>query len=67
MKKIKLIIISLLISIGFLFNGELFVLYLDYFQNAYYQSGLGRDFVPIGVVPIQTLPKFDIISCVEQR
>ncbi|WP_019850756.1 DUF1430 domain-containing protein [Desulfitobacterium sp. PCE1] len=43
MKKIKLIVISLLISIGFLFNGELFVLYLDYFQNSYYQSGF--DFV----------------------
>ncbi|TWH55980.1 hypothetical protein DesLBE_0158 [Desulfitobacterium sp. LBE] len=43
MKKIKLIIISLLISMGFLFNGELFVLYLDYFQNSYYQSGF--DFV----------------------
>nr|WP_019850751.1 hypothetical protein [Desulfitobacterium sp. PCE1] len=33
----------MLISIGFLFNGELFVLYLDYFKNSYYQSGF--DFV----------------------
>ncbi|WP_041445071.1 DUF1430 domain-containing protein [Syntrophobotulus glycolicus] len=39
MKKIKVIVISLLITIGFLFNGELFILYLDGFQESYYQSG----------------------------
>ncbi|WP_041445072.1 hypothetical protein [Syntrophobotulus glycolicus] len=43
MKKIKLIIIYLLITIGFIFNGELFILYLDGFQESYYQSGF--DFV----------------------
>ncbi|WP_041445070.1 DUF1430 domain-containing protein [Syntrophobotulus glycolicus] len=43
MKKIKLIVIYLLITIGFLFNGELFILYLDDFQGSYYQSGF--DFV----------------------
>jgi len=43
MKKIKFIVIYLLITIGFLFNGELFILYLDGFQESYYQSGF--DFV----------------------
>lgn len=43
MKKIKLIVIYLLITIGFIFNGELFILYLDDFQKSYYQSGF--DFV----------------------
>ncbi|WP_368294525.1 DUF1430 domain-containing protein [Dehalobacter sp. TBBPA1] len=43
MKKIKLIVIYLLITIGFIFNGELFILYLDGFQESYYQSGF--DFV----------------------
>jgi len=43
MKKIKLVIIYLLITIGFIFNGELFILYLDGFQESYYQSGF--DFV----------------------
>lgn len=39
MKKIKIIVVFLLIIIGFMFNGELFILYLDNFQNSYYQSG----------------------------
>ena len=43
MKKLKLIVIYLLITIGFIFNGELFILYLDGFQESYYQSGF--DFV----------------------
>lgn len=33
----------MLITIGFIFNGELFILYLDGFQESYYQSGV--DFV----------------------
>ncbi|MDD4346860.1 MAG: DUF1430 domain-containing protein [Desulfitobacteriaceae bacterium] len=43
MKKIKIIVIYLLITIGFMFSGELFILYLDGFQESYYQSGF--DFV----------------------
>ncbi|TGE39612.1 hypothetical protein E4K67_00970 [Desulfosporosinus fructosivorans] len=43
MKKLKLIVIYWLITIGFIFNGELFILYLDGFQESYYQSGF--DFV----------------------
>lgn len=43
MKKLKLIVIYLLLTIGFIFNGELFILYLDGFQESYYQSGF--DFV----------------------
>jgi len=43
MKKLKLIVIYLLLAIGFIFNGELFILYLDGFQESYYQSGF--DFV----------------------
>ncbi len=38
MKKIKLIVTFLLFAIGYIFNGELFILYLDGFQGSYYQS-----------------------------
>lgn len=38
MKKIKIIVAILLIAIGFLFNGELCILYLDDFQNSFYQA-----------------------------
>lgn len=38
MKRIKYCICILLIAAGFLFNGELFTLYLDNFQESYYQS-----------------------------
>ena len=43
MRKIKIIVIYMLITIGFIFNGELSILYLDDFQKSYYQSGF--DFV----------------------
>ena len=37
MKKIKTIIIVLLVSFGLLFNGELYILYLDNIQDSFYQ------------------------------
>lgn len=38
MQKIKILICILLLAVGFLFNGELYMLYLDNFQESYYQS-----------------------------
>jgi hypothetical protein len=38
MKKIKIILIFLFIAVGYIFNGELFIRYLDTFQDSYYQS-----------------------------
>lgn len=38
MKRIRYIIIALLFTVGFLFNGELFALYMDNFQESFYQS-----------------------------
>ncbi len=43
MQKIKLIIFVLLLLIGFLFNGELYMLYLDNFQDSCYQANFYTD------------------------
>lgn len=43
MQKIKIIIFIVLLSIGFSFNGELYMLYLDNFQESYYQAGFCFD------------------------
>ena len=37
MLRVKVIAAILLITIGFIFNGELYVLYLDNFYDNYYQ------------------------------
>ena len=39
-KSMKYLIGFLLLMIGFLFNGELFLLYADNFQNSYYRTSL---------------------------
>lgn len=38
MKRIRYLIIALLFIVGFLFNGELFALYIDNFQESFYKS-----------------------------
>lgn len=38
MKKVKYFICTLLIVVSFLFNGELFIFYLDNFQESYFRS-----------------------------
>ena len=38
MKRLKIIIFVVLFSIGFSFNGELYMLYLDTFQDSYFQT-----------------------------
>ena len=38
MKKIKILICILLIAAGFLFNGDLFMLYIDGFQESHYKA-----------------------------
>lgn len=46
MKKIKITICILLITIGFVFNGEIFIFYLDNFQESNYQSRYNFSNVP---------------------
>lgn len=43
MQKIKILIFIVLLSIGFSFNGELYMLYLDNFQESYYQANFYPD------------------------
>lgn len=43
MQKIKILIFIILLSIGFSFNGELYMLYLDNFQESYYQVSFVLD------------------------
>lgn len=38
MTKIKGLIFAVLICIGFLFNGELYLLYMNHFQASYYEA-----------------------------
>ena len=38
MNKLKIIIFGVLLTIGFAFNGELYMLHLDTFQDSYFQS-----------------------------
>ena len=42
-KTIKYIILALMLSIGFVFNGELFILYADDFQDSFYQASFAFD------------------------
>ena len=46
MRKIKIAFLVLLFTGGFLFNGELYILYLDTFQESYYQSTFFFDDLP---------------------
>ena len=43
MQNIKILIFIVLFSVGFSFNGELYMLYLDNFQESYYQAGFCLD------------------------
>ncbi|WNX88785.1 hypothetical protein RVY71_00615 [Emergencia timonensis] len=43
MKRIKILIFIVLLSVGFLFNGELYMLYLDNFQESCYQANFYTD------------------------
>lgn len=43
MKRIKILIFIVLLSVGFLFNGELYMLYLDNFQDSCYQANFYTD------------------------
>lgn len=43
MQKIKILIFIVLLFVGFSFNGELYMLYLDNFQESYYQAGFSLD------------------------
>ncbi len=43
MKNIKILIFILLLSVGFTFNGELYMLYLNNFQESYYQANFVLD------------------------
>lgn len=43
MQKIKILIFIVLLCIGFSFNGELYMLYLDNFQDSYYQANFCLD------------------------
>lgn len=43
MRKIKILIFIVLLSIGFSFNGELYMLYLDNFQESYFQANFYPD------------------------
>lgn len=38
MRRIKILIVAVLLMIGFSFNGELYMLYLNNFQGSYYQT-----------------------------
>ena len=40
MKKIKGVVCMILFAAGFLFNGELYIFYLDNFQNNYYYAAV---------------------------
>lgn len=49
MLRIKYLICILLISAGFLFNGELFIFHLDYFQDSYYRTSFSFSVMSDGV------------------
>lgn len=58
MKKIKYLICSLLMLIGFLFNGELFILYLDTFQDSYYRASFSFAHLPESITDQKVVEDF---------
>lgn len=46
MQKIKILILTIILFVGFVFNGELYMLYLNNFQECYYQAGFALEHLP---------------------
>ena len=58
MKKIKYLIGFILIAVGFLFNGEIFILHLDNFQNSYYRSSFAFDTMAQSILDSEIIDDF---------
>lgn len=62
MKKIKYILSSLLIIAALIFNGELFVLYLDNFQNSFYSASFSFEHIDKSITEEEILEDFKSAS-----